>query len=242
MANKYRITKGDKTVVESQNPVTLTGVGANKTVVDGEYKYCVINDEGEVVSQVADVEGWKTLSITVAGITLDKTTATIDVGASTKLTATVAPSNATNKAVTFSSADTTIATVDNAGTVKGVKAGTVKVTVKTTDGNKTAECTVTVKTPVVAVTGVSLDKTAQSLEEGSTATLKATVAPSNATDKGVTWKSSDTAIATVDSNGKVTAVKAGTATITVTTKSASKTATCAVTVTTPPEPEPEPEG
>ena len=156
MANKFRILKGDKIVVESQNPVTLTGVGANKTVVDGEYKYCAINDEGEVVSQVADVEGWKTLSITVAGITLDKTTATIDVGASTKLTA--------------------------------------------------------------------------------------TVAPSNATDKGVTWKSSDTAIATVDSNGKVTAVKAGTATITVTTKSASKTATCAVTVTTPPEPEPEPEG
>lgn len=97
----------------------------------------------------------------------------------------------------------------------------------------------TVKTPVVAVTGVSLDKTTQSLEEGATATLKATVAPSNATDKVVTWKSSATGVATVDGNGKVTAVKAGTATITATTKSGSKTATCAVTVTAKPDPEPE---
>ncbi len=93
------------------------------------------------------------------------------------------------------------------------------------------------KTLPIAVTGVSLDKTTLALETGATATLKATVTPSNATDKGVTWKSSDTAIATVDSNGKVTAVKAGTADITVTTKSASKTTKCTVTVTDPEPPE-----
>lgn len=232
----FKIYKDDKEVTSGESPLKITGIAANTSVAKGTYKATRVEEDGRESKKV-DIQGWKTLPIAVTGVTLDKTAATIDVGATTKLTATVAPGNATNKAVTFSSADTTIATVDNAGTVKGVKAGTVKITVKTTDGAKTAECTVTVKIPVVEVTGVTLDKTTQSLEEGSTATLKATVAPSNATDKTVTWKSSATDIATVDGNGKVTAVKAGTATITVTTKSASKTATCAVTVTAPPEPE-----
>ena len=83
----------------------------------------------------------------------------------------------------------------------------------------------------VAVTGVSLSKTALSLVEGGSETLTATVAPSNATNKSVSWKSSATDIATVDGSGKVTAVKAGSATITVSTTDGGKTATCSVTVT-----------
>ena len=98
------------------------------------------------------------------------------------------------------------------------------------------------KTLPIKVTGVSLNKTTTTIETGKTESLTATVAPSNATDKGVTWASSATAVATVDGSGKVTAVKAGTADITVTTKDGSKTATCVLTVTAPPEPEPEPEG
>ena len=82
----------------------------------------------------------------------------------------------------------------------------------------------------VAVTGVSLDKTSLDLLEGGTETLTATVSPDNATNKKVSWKSSDTAVATVDDNGKVTAVKAGSATITVT-ADGGKTATCSVKVT-----------
>ena len=82
----------------------------------------------------------------------------------------------------------------------------------------------------VAVTGVSLDKTSLDLIEGGTETLTATVSPDNATNKKVSWKSSDTAVATVDDNGKVTAVKAGSATITVT-ADGGKTATCSVKVT-----------
>ena len=82
----------------------------------------------------------------------------------------------------------------------------------------------------VAVTGVSLDKSSLSLQEGASETLTATISPGNASNKTVSWKSSNTGVATVD-GGKVTAVKAGTATITVTTADGGKTATCAVTVT-----------
>ena len=89
---------------------------------------------------------------------------------------------------------------------------------------------VTVKKPKVAVTGVSLDKTSTSIAKGNTTTLKAIVAPSNATNREVTWKSSNTNVATVDANGKVKGVKDGSATITVTTKDGAKKATCKVTV------------
>lgn len=95
------------------------------------------------------------------------------------------------------------------------------------------------KTKPIAVTGVTLDKTTLSLEEGATGNLVATVAPSTATDKTVTFASSDAAIAKVDNTGKVTAVKPGTADITVTTKDGNKTATCNLTVSeaTPKEPQ-----
>ena len=83
----------------------------------------------------------------------------------------------------------------------------------------------------VHVTSVSLNKATISLVEGSSETLTATVSPENAGNKSVSWKSSATDIATVDNNGKVTAVKAGSATVTVTTADGDKTATCSVTVT-----------
>lgn len=89
------------------------------------------------------------------------------------------------------------------------------------------------KTAVQAVTGVSLDKSTLALETGATATIKATVAPADATDKAFTFSSADTSIATVDNNGKITAVKAGTVDITVKTHDGSKTAKVTVTITDP---------
>ena len=83
----------------------------------------------------------------------------------------------------------------------------------------------------IAVTGVTLNKTATSIVAGQTEQLTATVAPGNATNKNVTWESNKTSVATVDQSGKITAVAAGTATITVKTVDGNKTATCAVTVT-----------
>ena len=171
--------------------------------------------------------------VAVTGVSLNKNATTIAIGANETLTATITPANADNQAVTWSSNNTAVATVNQTGKVTGVSAGTATITVTTQDGNKTASCTVTVPDPSadpVAVTGVSLNKTSTSLTVGATETLTATVAPANATNQAITWSSNNTAVASVDQNGKVTAVAAGTATITVTTQDGNKTATCTVTV------------
>ena len=164
----------------------------------------------------------------VESVSLDKTSITLTEGDSQTLTATVYPANATNKKVSWKSSSTSVATVSN-GQVTALKAGTATITVTTEDGGKTAACQVTVSAKVYDVESVSLDKTSITLTEGDSQTLTATVYPANATNKKVSWKSSDESVATV-SNGKVTALKAGTATITVTTDDGSKTATCQVTV------------
>ncbi len=177
--------------------------------------------------------------IVVTGITLDKTTATVKEGATVTLTATVTPENATDKTVTWSTSNEAIATVSG-GVVTGVKAGEVTITAKA--GDKSATCTVTVtaattEPEVVPVTGVTLNQTAVTLDIDQSITLTAAVAPENATNKAVRWASDKTDVATVDSNGKVTAVAAGTANITVTTADGGKTATCAVTVNPATDPE-----
>ena len=163
----------------------------------------------------------------VASVSLDKTAITLAEGETQTLTATISPDNASDKSVTWSSSDEAVAKVDQNGKVTAVKAGTATITVTTKDGGKTATCSVTV---IAKVASVSLDKTSMTLTVGETQTLTATVAPDNAQDKSVTWSSSDATVATVDQNGKVTAVKAGAATITVTTTDGGKTATCTVTV------------
>ncbi|GHV74758.1 hypothetical protein AGMMS49940_20600 [Spirochaetia bacterium] len=167
-------------------------------------------------------------SVSVTGVTLNKATTSIAVGANETLTATVAPANATNQAVTWSSSDTSKATVVG-GVVTAVATGTATITITTTDGSHTAACVVTV-TSAVPVTGVTLNKATASIAVGANETLTATVAPANATNQAVTWSSDATAIATV-ADGVVTAVVAGTATITVTTTDGSHTAACVVTVT-----------
>ena len=169
--------------------------------------------------------------IAVTGVTVSPTTASLAVAATQQLTAAVAPTNATNPAVTWSSSNTAVATVSTAGLVTAVAAGTATITVTTTDGSKTATCAVTVNAANVAVTGVTLSPTTASITAGATQQLTATVAPANATNPAVTWSSSNTAVVTVSTTGLVTAVAAGTATITVKTTDGSKTATCAVTVT-----------
>ena len=168
-------------------------------------------------------------AISVTGVTLNKSTLSIQVGGSETLTATVAPKDASNKKVTWKSSNEAVATVAN-GKVTGVKAGEATITVTTDDGGKTATCKVTVSNKEVKVTGVKLNKTATSIFVGDSETLTATITPENATNQKVTWKSSDAAVASVDANGKVTGVKAGEATITVTTDDGGKTATCKVTV------------
>ena len=163
--------------------------------------------------------------IAVTEVTLNKTELTLKEGESETLTATVKPDNATDKTVTWSTSDASIATVDANGKVTAVKEGTATITAKA--GDKSATCKVTVSKNVIAVTEVTLNKTELTLKEGESETLTATVKPDNATDKTVTWSTSDASIATVE-NGKVTAIKEGTATITA--KVGDKSATCKVTV------------
>ncbi len=171
--------------------------------------------------------------IGVSSIKLNETEITLRVDKKDTLSATVSPSNATDKSMKWATADATIATVSSMGIVTGKKLGTTVITAKA--GGKTATCTVIVEpTPVTSVT---LNEETVSLKAGGVMKLTATVNPSDATDKTVTWTTSDATIATVD-GGKVTAIKVGTATITAT--AGEKSATCTITVQEDvPAPEPE---
>ena len=171
-----------------------------------------------------------TTTVDVEKVSLNKSATTLTEGESETLTATITPSNATgDKTVKWSSSNAEVAAVDSNGKVTAKKAGTAVITA-TSSNRKTASCTVTVKQKEIAITGISLNKSTTSITEGESETLTATITPSNATgDKTVKWSSSNAEVAAVDSNGKVTAKKAGTAVITAT-SSNRKTASCTVTV------------
>ena len=163
--------------------------------------------------------------IDVTSISLDQNTLELYEGTSATLSATVLPENATDKTITWSSSNTTVATVDSNGKVEAISSGSATITA--TAGGFSASCTVTV---IVPVASISLNKTELTLKIKESESLVATISPSNATNKSVTWKSDNTNVATVNNDGKVTAVDQGTAKITVTTQEGSKTATCVVTV------------
>ena len=162
--------------------------------------------------------------VAVTSITLDKTSLSMQVGETETLTATIKPDDATDKTVVWTSSDGSVASVSN-GKITALKSGKATITAKS--GTCSAECMVTVS---VNTESITLDKTTLSLAVGESATLTATVKPDDATDKAVTWSSSDESVVKVD-NGKVTAIKSGKATVTA--KCGGKTAECVVTVTVP---------
>ena len=164
----------------------------------------------------------------VTDVKLSETTKTITVGEEFTLTATVAPTDAADKSVMWTSDNSNVATVDG-GKVTAVAAGTANITVTTKDGGKTATCAVTVSAPN-GVTGVSVDPKEKLLSIGEELVIKAIITPEDATNKKVTWASDNEAVAKVDESGKVTSISEGTAKITVTTEDGGKTATCTVTV------------
>ena len=167
-----------------------------------------------------------TVVIPTSGVKLSKTELELNINTTYTLTATVLPATATDKHVTWSTSNDKVATVNQEGLVSAVGAGTATITA--TCGGKSATCKVTVKIPVSSVT---LDKSSATMYVDSTLQLKATVKPDNATDKTVTWTSSNTGVATVSNNGLVKAVAAGTTTITA--SSGGKSATCKITVQVP---------
>lgn len=232
-----------KVVVKTEKPVT---VDANVTDMQVTTANTALTVNGTVDTLQADANvtvsgngdikkqtGSGQISVSVAGVSLDKTEIVLVEGSNQTLTATVEPTNATNKNVTWSSDHEAVATVDQNGTVTARRGGQAIITVTTADGSKTATCTVRVRIQIgEPVQSVGLNKTELALEVGKTGTLEAKVEPSDATNKNVTWSRSNPEVATVD-NGVVTAVSAGEAIITVTTEDGAKTATCKVTVNAP---------
>ncbi|MDR1984337.1 MAG: Ig-like domain-containing protein [Prevotellaceae bacterium] len=224
-ATNKRVTwKSDSTniaTVDAHGLITGKAVGTTKitaTTVDG-------NKTATCIVSVT------TASIPVTGVTVTPETASIDVNTTVKITAKVSPDNATNKKVTWKSESDAIATVDSTGLVKGIAAGTVKITATTVDGNRTATCTVTVKSSTsVPVTGVTVTPDTANVEVNKTVQITAKVSPDNATNKKVTWKSENDATAIVDSTGLVTGKAVGNVKVIATTDDGGKTDTAVVIV------------
>lgn len=162
--------------------------------------------------------------IAVTAITLSSNSLGLKIGESQTLTATVTPDNAMDKTVTWTSDNTAVATVSESGEINAVSVGTANITARA--GEKTASCTITVNP--IAVTAITLSQNSLALKVSESQTLTAAVTPDNATDKTVTWTSSDERVAVV-SGGAVRAVAAGNAIVTA--KAGDKTAECTVTVT-----------
>lgn len=171
----------------------------------------------------------------VTGVELNYTSYTLENNSSFQLEAYVKPDNARNKSVTWSvqGIGANYISVSDTGLVTAKKTGTARVLATTVEKKYTASCIVTVVAQIVPVTSVSLNSTVLSVKQGKTATLSASVYPNNATNKYVSWSSSNTNVATISSSGVINAVNQGSTTITVTTNDGHKTATCVVTVTEP---------
>ena len=202
--------------VDSEGEVTAVDPGT-------AYIYCKTKDSGVAAKCKVTVKAVK-----VTSISFSTSSTTIEYSKTKTLKPTFKPSNATDKTLTWTSSNPKVVSVDKNGKIKGLQAGkSAVITATTKTGKLTAK--ITVKVNPISVSSISLNRTSQSLSKGGTFTLTATIKPSNAADKTLTWTSSDTSVAKVDKNGKVTALKNGTATITC--KSANgKTAKCTVTV------------
>lgn len=206
---------------------TVDATGLVEGITEGQVTITATTDDGGfTATETIDVVA----SIAVTGVAIDQASQTIDAGSTLSLSATVSPTDATNKVVEWSSDDETVATVDSDGTVTAVGGGTANVTVTTDDGGLTDTIAITVNVPV---TGVSIDQSDSTIAEGDTLSLTASVAPADATNPDVQWSSSDDSIATVDASGVVTAVASGTADITVTTDDGGFTDTITITVNVP---------
>lgn len=225
---KYTSTDEDVAVVSSDGVVSAKKKGSTTIKVSNGYK--------TVTKKVNVVAASGVNSVT--GVKLNVTSLTINVNGNGSLSAIVSPSDATNKAVTWSSSNESVALVSSKGKVVGVGVGSAVITVTTQDGNKTAMANVTVKrassssssgssssggsssgssssSKYKKVTKISINNDDFTLKVGNTKSLTYSISPSNATNKKVSWDTSNPSIAKVSSAGKVTGVGAGSAYITI---------------------------
>lgn len=225
-------TTPDDFIVWSSDPTDIATVDNNGNVTAIKVGTATIT-----VASKLNPDAKATCTVTVkpvpvTSITLNKSSLTLNFGESETIIATVKPDNATNKKVTWDTSDSTIATVDANGKVTAMsKEGTATITAKSVGNSSlSATCKVTVTSPVVHVKKVSVSPTTLSMYPGESKALTATIDPSNAENKNVSWTFSDGAVATVNANGTVVAHSVGDATITVTTEDGGYTASCKVSV------------
>ena len=187
----------------------------NKTFSSSIYSKAIIYVPLESIDLYKSADYWKEFTtirhsgyVEVKSISFDKATIEIEEGDTMKLAVTISPEDATDKTISWKSSDETIATV-NDGVVTAIKPGNATITATSIcTPAVTATCKIVVTKKYVSVTGIALDKTKAEMAEGETLKLTATISPDNATDKTITWTSSNESVVTVK-DGTVTAVKEG---------------------------------
>ena len=217
--------------ISDNTSVAIISYGRVKGVAEGTANITVsVADSNYKPEQVTLQVTVSEKKIEITEVLLNKDAETLTEGDTITLSAEVLPYDTTySKNVSWSSSNEAVATVSADGTVTAKSAGTAIITA-TSENGMTASCTITVEKKLIPITEVCLDKSSATLTEGDTATITATVLPENTTySKDVSWSSSNSAVATVDANGTVTAKSAGTAVITATSENG-KTASCTVTV------------
>ena len=218
---KWSIYQGDDVITLNESTGFVTAVKAGLAVVRAKADGVYIYDDCTITVTPKPVH--------VSSVTLSKDTLEIKEGGTARLTATVLPTDATDKTITWSSSNENVATVEN-GLITASTAGTTTIKATANDGGVYGSCEVTVLQSV-DVTGVSLNYESYTLEKGDKLQLEATVLPTNAVNKNVTWKvTKGSTYISVDANGLVTAKNVGSGTVRVTTAESGFQKTCSITV------------
>lgn len=198
-----------KIIWTSTNPKVATvnaETGMVTLVGHGTVSIIATSDDDPKVTAICNI----TIGVPVSGLTLDETKRTMAVGEASRIGHVITPTNATNKAITWSSTDTSIVTVDGTGLVTARKEGIAIIMAKTVDGNIIRTCTVTV---MEKGTGVKLDVKDVEISVGQIYQIPFSIIPATAKDIKITWESSDTKVVTVDGDGKLTGVSSGKAVV-----------------------------
>lgn len=197
----------------------------------------VSEDQGKTAKCLVEV---KEKIYPVESVSLPFNTLTLTEGDSSKLVVRISPKNATNKDVSWTSDNGSVATVDPDGSVSAVSPGTAMIIVRSADRDLTDVCQVTVHKKIIPVRFVSLSEAELLLVEGESATLRASILPEDATNQEVRWSSSDPEIASVDSEGHVLAKSKGKTKIIVQSAGGEDRSKCTVVVKAKPKPKPVP--
>ena len=207
----------------------LVGMEKGKTTIT----LTITDRNGNTKTATCSVTVPEGLTVSVKGITMQNSELTLPQGTRQDLTATITPEDATNKEIIWTSDKSSVVSVNKqTGRINTLQPGIATITATTVDGGYQATCKITVTERVnVEVTGVTISNKTISVEKGKTKQLTASVTPIEATNTKVTWKSSNTDVVNVGNDGRITGIRAGTATVTVTTDDGNKTDTCQVTVT-----------